>query len=409
MAFMSPALANLDLRARRLQCPHPKRSALNKILSPLLLLASVLGVSCSSLLAAPVASDSPPPPLNLQGQYLRPYWYVPVTINGSSYQFLVDTGAGVDIIGMDLSLDLGKPVGTAQLSGLSGGNESQVYRAPQGRIAGVVPLSTGIVLRVDLSEMSRRVGRKVDGVLGMSTIGGYAWRLNPDTGELTVALRANQFDLSTYEWAPLVNRARSPTIVVDFPGNAKVPVTIDTGFNGFLALKVADFNGLRERGAFEKTGFQQKTRTMFGELSLDVVQLKSLEVLGHRFTSYFVTGPHDLSLAGMELFRRFDLILDFNGERIYFKRARGIDEAQIDRPLGVGVESRGTEIVIQYAEDTGTLDTSALRVGDIVREVNATPISTEYEFAAQIAARQSPTVKVERNGEMRTVTLRPKR
>lgn len=213
---------------------------------------------------------------------------VEVTVHGTVLHALVDTGVNPSVIDLQRATALGLAVDRSdpgQASGFGNGQGAAVFPSAITGLALGGRAFAGIdALAVDMSTLSARYGRPLDAVLGASFLQGqrvlidYPRRrltlLPPGTGTGTgAATRACRVHWSV----PLrVLDDSYPLIPAVRIGSARAPATLDTGYNGGIALfgHALDLPGVRaglaESGTVEHAGARGDARSTRYTLALPV-------------------------------------------------------------------------------------------------------------------------------------------
>lgn len=192
-------------------------------------------------------------PLNIDEQ---PGIMLPVTINGKTYRFMLDTGATTTSFDESLRHLLGEPVGKKMSEAAAGPNVETDFYAPVDAMVGPLSLKGCGLISVGDFESVRKVfgGVPCDGVLGMSFISRYLWVISWDDQKICVceslAPAEKQEARSKIKIGPRV----FSRIPIELPGS-KVNALLDTGYGSVLGLGKDTFKALNDQGEIPKTVF----------------------------------------------------------------------------------------------------------------------------------------------------------
>jgi len=213
------------------------------------LLVALLGIGCETTSdAAPrvgLAVDQPAVatgpvtvPLHLADGHL----FVPVDINGrSAGWFLLDTGAGVNAVGMGLAGRLNlEPVGRSRARGIAGTENFDLVQIDHWSVGGV-PLQPNRAARLNMHRFSRTMDVPAQGILGFAALRHLDFTI--DYADATLTLYPPRSTPpppdAAAEPVPVAIRGGVPLIQALPDGAPPVPVVLDTGANGGLALPQA--------------------------------------------------------------------------------------------------------------------------------------------------------------------------
>ncbi|MEM6756453.1 MAG: aspartyl protease family protein [Planctomycetota bacterium] len=165
--------------------------------------------------------------------------FVPVEIEGrSAGWFLLDTGAGIDAVGMGLSGRLGlEPVGRSAARGIGGVERFDLVKLRRWSIGGVA-MPPSRVARLNVHRFSRTMAIPVQGIVGFSALRSLDFTIDYPAATLTLrpdSTTPANLDARAHTLA--VHRQGGVPRVVARPINGQpVGLVLDTGANGGIAM-----------------------------------------------------------------------------------------------------------------------------------------------------------------------------
>ncbi len=288
------------------------------------------------LLAGANAAEAP---LSVPFDYSRSAIGLDVTVKGTPLYMILDTGVDPSAIDSTraeaLHLHIDRGVG-GEATGEGDAARAQVYPATiEGLSIAGRALAPVDALAMDMSALSARYGRPLDGILGYSFLSTRIVLIDYPNSRLSILSRAGEAARLTrgcrQHYAIALRSFEGDTIPVipDFRfGSATAPITLDTGSNGGISLYAGAFDvpairaGYTETGETVATGARGNTTTKTGTLNLAVGFGPFTLPPGQRVTLAKIPGSADTRLAniGNTLFAALGLkmLLDYPGKRITF-------------------------------------------------------------------------------------------
>lgn len=156
--------------------------------------------------------------------------YIPVNINGKTYDFILDTGASLSLISLNLAKEIGAQMveNSIFVGGATGGGNLQRAFIEEMNIG---PISYKNVLTfVDNSPAPAEVSFTVDAILGMDFIKRLG-EIQIDMVDMTLVIPAHRTATPGYGRNILLDQNIPIVEVVDARGN-RVTFTLDTGHSG---------------------------------------------------------------------------------------------------------------------------------------------------------------------------------
>lgn len=247
---------------------------------------------------------------------------IPVTVNGVSVKYIVDTGGKTGTV-RQFAVDMGgKTAGNTMVSDLN--RQSLSYE-------------TGILENVRLSANYQlsQLETMIFPSNGFFTTLGVAGILGADAfAQSVVTFDAREkIMVIDYPYRPLGLKITEGLEFVDNPSNhsiirlnfggEEIPALFDTGASGFLLLSTTDYISLRSKGIVgEESRGYGINGIGIGGLSQSVefykTALPRLEVLGKHFTGIGSITIPSRTIIGVDLLKYGKVIIDYMRKRFYF-------------------------------------------------------------------------------------------
>ncbi len=188
---------------------------------------------------------------------------IDVTVHGTPLHVLLDTGVDPSVVDAGRVQALGLAADrsdSGEASGFGDGKGAQVFPAPiEGLAIGDRHFARFDAVATDMAAISAGYGRKLDAVLGYSFLADKIVLIDYPASKLAILGAASQSAMWTRGCAkrwqiPLKTYDSFPLIPAFRFGRATGPVTIDTGYNGNIALFGSAVALPGVRGALAETG-----------------------------------------------------------------------------------------------------------------------------------------------------------
>ncbi len=321
---------------------------------------------------------------------------------GPARRFLVDTGAGMTAISLELARELGVAGGEPlEIVGLGGGTEARAALLPALSI-GAFTLSDVHGLVLDLAELRAGLGADLDGILGFSALARYAVTFDFARGQLELAENA-------VARVPGAGGTRVPFVMV--AGQVIVPVRVDGGeeasfivdsgaWRTFLPTEIGarlDVPAERRLPGIPSSGADGRP------IEAEAVRVRSLRVGDVEVARPIVLVPaaagggggneawslvtRARGVLGADFLRRFRVTIDFPRQEMTLEPARGAmapsapaaaadGESSFSGPgvvLGTGAPGEGASVRVRRVLAGSPAEQARIRVGDRVTAIDGTP------------------------------------
>ena len=329
---------------------------------------------------------------------------VPVTIQGKTYPFVLDTGCSATIV--DISLIEGNPIDKMDLSEPDGkvAKTLDVYKAPPMQIGKIAWQSAAPVPGEDMSHMREVSGHKFYGLLGMDFLRDYAVQINFDRGKVLL-LRSPAPPIGHSSPIIFLNNDL-PWVVGDIFGWGPELFNIDTGCSmGFGCLKKELFRALARKGlirglskskSYDMVGINRVFGGSIEKFSLDdKPQLRLMDLYESRF---------GYSLLGLQFWRRYNITLDFPRQTMYLQRSRCFREERLFDLSGIRYMPKNGSVIVEDISEGSPASQAGLRPGDVLLKIaGKDPAGARFMELAKILGKDGDKVAIVfRRGDSRT-------
>lgn len=323
-----------------------------------------------------------------------PWIFLPVTLEGEQYQFILDTGCTHTIYDASFKDRLGKRFLWPQKGTAAGGKSFtfEYFPAPEAFLGPLSIRGDGLIAVADLAGIGTGLQKKVDGILGMDFLGRYIVQI--DFEQASVTFLKSQKGIAQADWgAPVRIKQKFLSSLPYVEGQvdgAQATFLVDTGWgrrpaSGELAGSV--FNKVRLRPL---SGTLQALVTSMAEthtLRTEAFALSDrFRVGGLEYEDTVFYEGHESTL-GMRLFFGHVVTFDFPDRKLYLKRAGDTDvcssvELRL-KGLGLALRRRRGALSVCVAEDNGVGYRKGVRLNDTLLAVDGKDVST-YSLAALV-------------------------
>jgi predicted aspartyl protease len=276
-------------------------------------------------------------PVEVPFEFVHNQIVVQVKVNSKGpFAMLLDTDTDPSAIDSATARELGLAVGSSGSRATGSGTEvNTVYPATLGTVEleGIIAKQVAATT-IDLSRLSKRIGRPVQGVLGFSFLKDRIVQIDYENSRLRFYAQSQypgiQAGPNTVNIIAFPLRREDGLLIIDsvFINNEKMRATLDTGSSGTFSLtpEAVAILGLDEQandgktetsvgynGEYEaKSGLLKSVR--LGRYSLDSVRVTLwLPNTGHDKKTYQVN-------IGNGFFQDFKMTFDFKNKMVVFER-----------------------------------------------------------------------------------------
>ncbi len=323
-------------------------------------------------------------------EYLKEKIIIPVTIEGKSYRFILDTGAP-NIISKEIQA-LIKPelIETIPVNDATNNSENLSVVSVNSLYIGSTLFKNTATLVYDLNASKIFGCFKIDGFIGSNMLRNSIVQIDLDAKvvRLTNSKKNLNLDKKDATKIKLVGVQSSPYIWIELKNEktGRNQVMIDTGSSSFYDLSKKTYKQLKEANLFKFYGKSSGAAavSLFGDAPLNEhfrIGIPQMKINNFTITNHITqtTNDNDSSI-GLGILKYGVMTIDFKNKRFYFKpKTARIDNKTTD--FGFSRTLLNNKIVIGFVWDT-TL-ASTLNYGDEILEVNGVKL-TDSNFCERL-------------------------
>lgn len=249
------------------------------------------------------------------------------SVGGKTASMLLDSGASVTVIDRKLAEAAGiKPTGNMEVRGM-GGSASTAITNDVTITIGTMTLQTGMVLLMDLTEISRMTDHPIDVVLGKEVLNDTVTDIDFEAGSIVFREPRGFTAPAGMVRVPLTVAGGNRTVAVSIEGHDPIAVDFDLGNGGALLLNP---RSMTKWGMTQDRPIAQSLSGGFGGLNVaHRFVVKELNVAGFVVRNLPAQAPvstEGLDVyagetvqgnLGMAVWNRFHLMLDFGRDQLY--------------------------------------------------------------------------------------------
>ncbi len=376
------------------------------LLLPALLFASSAGAQGRFITEFSLDRDSVEVPF----EYIDHQILISGTLDGhKNLTFLFDTGASAPVVDKALDIHSYKLSDSTiqEAEGLSAAETIWVSDLQVGPENSQAHAHNIAALVTDLSQVSRVLGRKVDGIIGIPFCAGfvveidYAKRMlhfyNPRTYNLASRVGDNQRSF-IFNVTPMNVKRTVSTLLVTGQLHDKYDYDflVDTGFGGYLSVAHA---------AAQEAGLINDSTPRVSALSYGVTRTFRSEKIR---ASFLMLGPINLSgkvvsvdyrnndvvgqtgILGNRLLQNYRVTLDYQRKKMLLERVTTKEEADdAETPsFGLVIRTGNHTVQIDTVRKNSPADHAGLKSGDTILSINSHEVSdmSPTEVSERLAA-----------------------
>lgn len=299
---------------------------------------------------------------------------IPVSLNGKEFQFVLDTGSTITVFDISLKEQLGWRIGSSKARAADGKTiKIEYYQLRHAHFGGLCKKHKKVAV-LDLNEVSKMAGRRVDGIIGMDLLKNHVIRLDFKKNIVSFLRSSNksihpgwEADLSLKK-----NQVHMKGEVEDIP----VSFLIDTGFTesyfgGLLepavierlnAKTIGDAQGDQASSVAGPMDFNQR-KTIVAKLCFNLTEYEEV---------FFV--EHNESILGLGFLSRHVVTFDFPKKKVYMEEiANAANSSEVSLALhgfDFTVINRNGNIIAESVDVNGLGYKKGIRQKDIILKIN---------------------------------------
>tara|TARA_R100001132_G_scaffold27371_1_gene32767 strand:- start:1333 stop:2385 length:1053 start_codon:yes stop_codon:yes gene_type:complete len=318
------------------------------------------------------------------------YLLLPFTLNGKTYQFVLDTGTEITVLDVALRDELGKQIGQVKLKAPNGHSTANIYQAPLAFVGKLKFGETGYVICSDLIDMRRTSGKNVYGILGMDFLQNYVVQIDFDRGKVRIMDDVEHSTESLGKPVRIGFIRKSPPFVIAGPTSDHVsPFLIDTGSNATGTLASNIFDDLKKKNELEVLT-STKLQTITGISSVESGRLPVLVVKGSVLRNLIVKKSDSNSL-GLGFWSRHFVTFDFPDKVIYLHEGKRFNEPDHSDLSGLHLLRIDGRTVVAIIDETSPAEKAGIQQADEIVRIDKEDVTNQSLFSIRQQFRSATT------------------
>ena len=260
--------------------------------------------------------------------YENGFIFIPVTIQEKEYNFLLDTGAELNLIAPTISSELN--VKQLKKGTVSNGSDSvkKVERVQINsiQIAGIEFQET-VSLVWDVSKFGKYIRcKKIDGIIGNNLMRKANWQIDYQKQIIRITDNNESFEISDNSKKIKMNSENVGNVKFNLKIGLKTKYfTFDTGFNGFI--QTGDTTLLKDTPSITKVGIKGFNFTGAKQGETHFKKLDSFQINERLFKkpSYLLIKPGNSSLLGNDFYENYIITIDWKNDYLILDKTEKID------------------------------------------------------------------------------------
>jgi hypothetical protein len=310
-----------------------------------------------------------------------------LTVDGSDpVAFIFDTAAGGTIISARIA-DRLHIIGEDAVSREGATGAAQILRSTKHIVSvGDLTLRNVTLGIAELDHIDRRLGMRIDGVIGWAILSQYAVRLDYDTMQIEIydtkrfdySLDVQGYDVEVTGTVVFINVTVAFKRGATFTGR----VMVDTGSGGSISFNTP-FS--RENDLLTEIGcnYERVTQSLSTESSrIFIAMLSGLSIGRHEFAgvpasiAFAETGalswPRVIGILGNGILKRFNMFIDLQQQRIFLEPNWLYHEVFEVNCSGLELVMDDTlhKVIVDHVYVTSPADEAGLKVGDEIVQID---------------------------------------
>jgi hypothetical protein len=308
---------------------------------------------------------------------------LPGSINGTSTDMILDSGAGMTVIDRTFAEKLGLKGGTALSVRGAGGDVPGKIVSGVTLTAGALRMTGLSVLVIDMAPVAQAVGRPMPVILGRDAF--KAGLVTIDFPNRTIRFAArNGFappaGATKLQLGDEDGRLRS--VKISIGGLPAIDSTLDLGNGGTLSLAQSYWSAQPSLASLRHA--ESQTGGVGGLTKARRVTLPAVEFAGRRMGNVPATLNEDPKAlparggnVGIEMLKPFVVTFDDAGDAIYLQANGSTHQFQRER-AGIRTELVGDRLKVAYVSPDGPAAAAGLKSGDEILAVDGRKVGADY-------------------------------
>ena len=295
---------------------------------------------------------------------------LPVTINGNKFLFLFDSGSTLTVLDKSLEHFLGEPLQIRQNAETPANAMALSYFKPIDVMLGELNLKTRFpFLTADLKFASKVLGHDFHGVIGMSFIHKYIWKL--DFEQRIISALSSDYSANSGKYDVSIDiyptPRGEPAIMIELSGK-NIPFIIDTGDTGSGGLSKDVIDLLAEQNLISNIATDMSVYASGGHIT-HRVRVNHFKIGDLEYNNLLMF-ESKLNNIGLRLLKRHTSILDFPNKRLYLRKGKCFTILDKEDKSGIKIINGNGNIIIEYLDKRSPSAAAGLKKGDVIKSIN---------------------------------------
>lgn len=300
-----------------------------------------------------------------------------VKIDGTEYDFLLDTGAP-NVLSKELTrkLHLNSKVSQKVTDSQGENSDLDLVIIDKINIGGINFLNTGAVV-VDLNISNEIACLKIDGIIGTNLMKKAIWEIDCQNQKITITN-----SLSSLEIPPdskkipfSQNLQGTPIIDINLNGQIEKSVIVDLGSNGDINVSGRKFNKLLKSNALTSTtfGYGISSSGLYGAGKTDTINYAIVPnisfgdiTLKNQIVSF--KKKKSSKTVGTNFFKNYRMIFSWFDKEIIMIKTNEYDNTKLNN-YGFVPTFKGNKIFIGLLYNLSSAENAGLKLGDQILEI----------------------------------------
>ena len=302
---------------------------------------------------------------------------IEVEIDGTEYDFMLDTGAP-NVLSTELAWELQLiPVASFKTSDSQGEHSKLEYvLVDQINIGGISFQNTGAAV-ADLNASNVIGCIKIDGLIGANLMRKAIWEIDYENQKITITNSLSSLDVPDGGKTIPFNQKVSgtPQIEIDLNGQKEKYITVDLGSNGDFDMSLSTYKKLLKNDTLTSTtfGYGRKSSGLYGLSKPDTTKYAIVPdmsfgdiILNNKIVSF---QKDKSSLAGTNFFKNYRLIFDWFNEELIMIETKEYKNTRYDN-FGFSPNFSDNKLIIGFLFNQSSADKAGLKLGDQIIGIN---------------------------------------
>ncbi|MEO1418163.1 MAG: aspartyl protease family protein [Bacteroidota bacterium] len=350
---------------------------------------------------------------------------VPVSIEGETYQFILDSGGLLMISERVASRHSLDTVGTIQVSGINKLSETlNKVRVPQVSLGALSFYDYEAIIGPFLQQ-SPTACLGADGMIGRDFLKEMIVQYDLEQYKIIFTDQLQRLSLNPLDATPMkASKGRIPRLTLSSSLGKIKHVAFDSGSNDLFSWKKSDASKLIQKGKIADDNVVQ----LYGIFSMGVggkfppeqenyrIKMDFVQIGRHRIQNFYTdTGKASGARVGTEIMKYGIVTTDNLNQRFYFSPFPDGDKAESKPSLGFGVRISNEKLIVTYVIKDSHAYQEGITAGAEILQLDGLPAATYVADYCRIyregfSWEESEEVEVVYNnvaGQEQTLRLKP--